>query len=711
MTLKSPKVLHRELAARCNEMLKRTEWRNYLRDALTRTLRLRRETISLLFTDFEMFRDDVREVKERAVNRLDEMFEMFKKNCEKRGVRVYLAKDAEEACSIIFRIAVEKNAKLLTKSKSMTTEEIMLNAYLEEKGLKIVETDLGEFIIQLAGEKPFHLVYPSVHKTRYEVAELFSKLAGRELSAEISDLMQFARGYLRELFLSADIGVTGANIAIAETGTVVVETNEGNDRLGSIPPKTHVVVMGMEKIVEKVEDALKLIVAHPVSSTGQFLTTYVSFVSGRNPLAGDALGRELHVVVIDNGRRAMRDDPWFKEALYCIRCGACMNICPTYSAVGGHVFGYIYTGAIGLPWTAYVHGLESAAEFAPLCISCGLCKEICPVKIDIPMLIAGVKHRYVREAGQLMTNRVLENYEAFYSFASRAPWLFNALLRRGFVRALMERLLGIDRRRPIPPVARKTFAKLFNERKWTQHERRAVIFADFFIQFVRPELGIKLCEALNMAGYTPVLPPQKTSGYPYIAYGDLDKAAEVAKYNVRRLSEALGENDVIVSAEPTAVYALKYVYPRLLNNSEDSVKVSKASVSASELLDLLVNDGRLAVKRVDGGKVGIHIPCHERALDESRSVYNLLRHAGYEAVFVETGTCCGMAGSFGMKHGVLGYGLANAVGEPLFNLFKQSGCGFVVTNSSVCRIHIEQGTGLAVYNPLEVLEFTAPNTR
>ena len=711
MALKNPKELHRELAARCEKVLSKTEWRNYLRDALTRTLKIRRETISLLFTDFEAFRDQVREVKERSIDRLDEVFETFKKNCEKKGVKVYLAGDAEEACEIIYRIAVEKGAKLLTKSKSMTTEEIMLNAYLEKRGVKIVETDLGEFIIQLAGEKPFHLVYPSVHKTRYEVAELFSKLAGRELNPEIGDLMQFVRGYLREVFLSADIGVTGANIAIAETGTVVVETNEGNDRLGSIPPKTHIVVTGIEKIVEKVEDALKLIVAHPVSSTGQFLTTYVSFVSGRNPLAGDDGGRELHVVVIDNGRRAMRDDPWFREALYCIRCGACMNICPTYSTVGGHVFGYIYTGAIGLPWTAYTHGVERAAEFAPLCISCGLCKEICPVKIDIPMLIAEVKHRYVREAGQLTTNRVLENYEAFYRLASRAPWFFNPLLRLGFIRALMERFLGIDRRRPIPPVARKTFAKEFGERRWTQHGRRAIIFADFFIQFVRPDLGIKLCEALNTAGYTPVLPPQKTSAYPYVAYGDLDKATEVAEYNVKHLSEALSEGDVIVSAEPTAVYALKYVYPKLLKNSKESLKVSEASVPASVLLDSLVEERRLAVKKAEGFKVGIHIPCHERALDESRSVYNLLRHAGYDAVFVETGTCCGMAGSFGMKHGTLGYGLANAVGEPLFNMFKENGCKFVVTNSSVCRIHIEQGTGLAVYNPLEVVEFTAPHTR
>ncbi len=709
MAVKNFKQIHQQLEENVARVLKRKEWRKYLRSALVRTLKARKETIESMIPDFESFREVVRAIRERAIEKNDELFETFKKNCEKRGVKVYLAKNATEACTIIYEIAREKNARLLTKSKSMTTEEIELNSFLEGRGIKIVETDLGELIIQLAGEKPFHLVYPAVHKTRQEVAQLFSKVAGKTLSEEISDLMDFARSYLRGLFLSADIGITGANIAIAETGTVIVETNEGNDRLGSIPPNTHIVVMGLEKIVEKVEDALKLIVAHPVSSTGQPLTTYVSFITGRNPLAGKHEGREMHIVVIDNGRKAMMDDKWFREALYCIRCGACMNICPTYGAVGGHLFGYIYTGAIGIPWTYFVHGIDKAALFTELCISCGLCKEICPAKIDMPIMIAEVKHRIVKQAGQLRVNKIVENYELFYSIASHAPGLFNWLLKRRLIRYLMERLAGIERRRQIPLLAKKPLSRLL--KSTSIQGEKAVLFADFYAQFVRPDIGLKLVDILGMAGYNVVFPKQKTSGYPFVAYGDMEKARKIAEYNVKHLYDALGKDGVIVSIEPTATYALKYVYPKLLDYSEESLKVAFSTISATELLEILVKENKLSLCKVEPKKTAIHIPCHERALDSARSVYLLLNDAGFEAEFVETGSCCGMAGSFGMKHGVLGYELSNAIGEELFELLRKSGCSQVVTTSSVCRIHIEEGTGLPVYHPLEVLNFRVPHRR
>lgn len=711
MALESMQKIHQMLSDKTAELLKRKDWRNYLRDALTRTLKARKETINVLIPEFEQFRASVRSIRERAVENLEQLYERFRQNCESRGAKVYLAKDAQEACKLVYDIAVQRKAKLLTKSKSMTTEEIELNAFLEERRLKIVETDLGEFIIQLAHEKPFHLVYPAVHKTSHEVAELFSNIAGKRLTNDIGELMNFVRGYLRRIFLTADVGVTGANIAIAETGTVVVETNEGNDRLTSVPPKVHIVVMGIEKIVETVDDALKLIIAHPVSSTGQPLTTYVSFISGRNPMAGSDAERELHIIVVDNGRKAMRQDPWFREALYCIRCGACMNICPTYGTVGGHVFGYIYTGAIGIPWTAFVHGIDKAAMFSELCISCGLCKEICPAKIDMPMMIAEVKHRIIKQAGQLRVNRVLENYESFYGFASHAPWLFNWLLQRGTIRLLMEKLLGVERKRRIPPVAGKPLSKLMKQRTPRIGVDKAVLFADFNAEYVRPDIGMKLVNLLEEAGYTVVYPKQRTSGYPYIAYGDLDKARKVAQYNVRTLSESIKDGGVIVSLEPTATYSLLYVYPKLLDYSMDSQRVAASTISATEFLARLVRENKLIVEKAEAKRVAIHIPCHERALDSSESVRMLLASAGYDAFFVETGTCCGMAGSFGMKHGTMGYELSNAVGEPLFELMKKSSCDMIVTTSSVCRIHLEEGTRLPVYHPLEVITISRPSRR
>ena len=710
LALKNASELHRILSGKVAAVLPRSEWRRYLREALFRTLDKRREAIQIMAPDFEKFRNDARMAKAHAVEKLDKLLQLFIQNCEKKGVKVYVAKDAEQACHFVYRIAVEKNARLITKSKSMTTEEIGLNQFLEKQGLRVVDTDLGELIVQLAGERPFHLVYPAVHKTRQDVAKLFSQEAGRMLSDDISELMNFAREYLREKFLTADLAITGVNIAIAETGTVVVETNEGNDRLGNIPAKTYIAVMGMEKLVEKIEDALKLIVAHPVSSTGQWLTNYVSFLTGRTPLADSLEDREMHVVIIDNGRSAMRDDPVFREALYCIRCGACMNICPTFSSLGGHVFGHIYTGPIGIPWTAFVHGLEKAAEFAPLCISCGLCREICPTIIDMPYMIAEVKHRYIREGGQLFVNKVVESYETAYRIGSKFPRLFNRLISSSTVRALMEKFLGIERRRTLPEIAARPLDKLLNG-KVVDNGADAVFFADFFARYLRPDIGAKAVEALKAAGYRVSFPPQRSSGYPYFAYGDLDKARKHAEFNVRSLSKALGDDAVIVSIEPTATYTLKHLYPKLLNHVAEAEKVADATISLTMLLHNLVEDDKLESKAMIEGRAAVHVPCHERAFNSCREVVALLNTAGIDATVVETGTCCGMAGTFGMKHGVLGYDLSNAVGEELFSRMRASGCSYVVSTSSVCKIHINDATSLPVYHPLETLEFTAQHTR
>lgn len=701
--------INRELSEEVASVLSRRDWRAYLRDALFRTLDKRKKTIVETIPDFEKFRHEVREVRERSVEKIDELLRKFKANCEKRGVKVYVAKNAEEACEVVYRIAVEKNAKLLTKGKSMTTEEIELNSYLEKRGLKVVETDLGELIIQMAGERPFHLVYPAVHKTRHEVAEIFSKAAGRRIGDEIPELMNFAREYLRDLFLSADIGMTGVNIAVSETGTIIVETNEGNDRLGNIPPRTYIAVMGVEKLVETLEDALKLIVAHPVSSTGQYLTNYVSFLTGRNPL-GEESGRELIVVVVDNGRLRMREDPVFREALYCIRCGACMNICPTYSTVGGHVFGHIYTGPIGIPWTAFVHGLEKAAEFAPLCISCGLCKEICPAIIDMPYMIAEVKQRYIKEGGQLFVNKVMENYENAYRLGSYFPSIFNRIIGFKTSRALMQKFLGVDARRKLPKVAAKPFDKLFDGNKARQNAK-AILFIDFFARYIRPDLGLKAVQALEDAGLPVLFPHQRSSGYPYFAYGDLEKARKVADYNVRNIGKFLDEKRIVVSIEPTATYALKHLYPKLLPESAEAKKIAAATVSLYDLLLQLMNENKIEGKALVNGKAALHVPCHERAFDACSSLHTLLTRSGIKAVFVETGTCCGMAGTFGMKHGIMGYELSNAVGEALFELVKNSGCDYVVSSSSVCSIHLAEGTGKPVYHPLEVIGFKSLDRR
>ena len=313
------------------------------------------------------FRKEVREIKLRCQSKQDALVDQFVQNLEKRGANVLLAKDGPEAIEYVLKLAAEKGARTCAKSKSLTTEEIEINHPMEDAGMEVIETDLGELIIQKVHEKPFHLVFPAVHKTAAQVAEIFRRETGEDVPNDVNEIMKVVRRYLRPIFLDADIGMTGANVGIADTGAIVIETNEGNARLVSSIPDVHICVMGREKIVESCDDAVMMLLAHPISAVGQHTTTYVTFQAGRSPL-GYGEGREpreTHIIILDNGRTEMAKDPLFSDALNCIRCGACMNICPTYGVVGGHTFGHIYPGPIGIPWTSEVHGLELAGDFAP----------------------------------------------------------------------------------------------------------------------------------------------------------------------------------------------------------------------------------------------------------------------------------------------------------------------------------------------------------
>ncbi len=694
---------HKTLSYRIAQALKEEFQRNALQTAVIRGREGRNQAVSQL-PDGEAFRQEVRKIKEACIENLDDLLKEFSKNAERRGAKVYFAKDGEEACQYILELAQAKGVKRIIKSKSLTSEEIELNEPLERAGLEVVETDLGERIIQLAREKPYHLVFPAVHKTAAQVAQLFSHDSGREVQTEMSAIMQEVRRSLRPIFLNADMGITGANVAIAETGTIIIETNEGNGRLVSSVPPVHVCIMGVEKIVSTIEEALKMIQAHPVSAVGQMLTTYVSFISGRSPL-GDQTGREMHIVILDNGRSEMRRDEWFREALYCIRCGACMNICPTYGVLGGHLFGFIYPGPIGIPWTARTHGLDRAAQFVDLCISCGLCKEICPAEIDMPLMIARVKNEILSKESQPFINKILMANEIFASLASKTAPVSNWLLKNPIVKILMEKIPGIERRRKIPAFHRRTFKKIFleiNQSLGAQPRGKVVYFVDYYFNYHAPHLAVKAVQLLNSAQIEVALPEQRSSGYPFFAYGELDKMTKVAAFNFKKLEPYVRRGYDVLTPEPTAAYALKFVYPRLIPEAQ---LLADKTFELMEYLYKLHSQGLINLKatRSDLKRLGFHIPCHERGCSAGQGCLKLLTDLGYEVEVIETGTCCGMAGTFGMKHGPLGYELSMAVGEPLFEKFNASGVEAIVTESSVCRMQLEDGTGLKVWHPLELV--------
>lgn len=306
--------------------------------------------------NFEELREKISSIKRSAAGRMEELADRFTQNMLSRGATVYRAGNAQEARDYILNLAMARGVKKIVKSKSMASEEIHLNEYLNEKGLESVETDLGEWILQLSGQKPSHMVMPAIHMTRGEVADVFSEEMNRQLSSDIPILVRVAREQLRRKFLEADMGISGANIAVAETGTLVITTNEGNGRLTTTLPPIHVAIVGLEKLVEKFADVEPILEALPRSATGQKITSYVTMITGPTPMVdadGHVKRKELHIVLLDNGRSQMQADPVFKEALQCIRCASCLNVCPVFQIVGGHVYGHVYTGGIGTILTAF----------------------------------------------------------------------------------------------------------------------------------------------------------------------------------------------------------------------------------------------------------------------------------------------------------------------------------------------------------------------
>ena len=694
------------LSAKIAEALETPERSNALLRCMQRGRDNRTRAIASL-PDGPAFRTRVKEIKDRCIEQQDELLERFIANARGRGAQVFVAQDGAAAIDYVLNLARERGAESIAKSKSLTTEEIDINDPLLEAGLKVIETDLGELIIQLVHERPYHLVFPSVHKMTADVAQIFSKETGQDIAPDIPSIMKVVRAYLRPIFLNADIGMTGANIGVAETGAIVIETNEGNGRLVSTIGDCHVCVMGMEKIVDTLEDALELVLAHPVSASGQLPTTYVTWMGGRCPL-GEGEGRaprESHIIILDNGRSRMRRDPDMREALNCIRCGACMNICPTYGIVGGHTFGHIYPGPIGIPWTSEVHGLEKAGDFAALCISCGLCKEICPAKIDMPMMIAEVKHRDARVHGHSRAERTMMAAEKLARLGSAVAPLANPAMKNRPLRRVMEKALGVDARRELPAFARDTFTHRFARRAphVTSAVHQVAFFIDVFANHNKPELGMAAVEQLEALGCEVILPDQRPSGYPYIAYGDLDRAREVAAYNVARFAPYAEKGYDIVAIEPTAAYSLRYAYPKLLNQSRKSSAVSNQSHELFAYLMLREAAEPPSDARFQGRRFGFHVSCHQRPLGSGSEAMEWLRRRGAEVSLIETGTCCGMGGTFGLKAGPLGYDLSKAAGEGLCALFRESGVDAIVTESSVCAIQLREGTGLPVIHPLELL--------
>ncbi|RMH00531.1 MAG: iron-sulfur cluster-binding protein [Chloroflexi bacterium] len=416
--------------------------------------------------DVHALRAHAKGIKAHTLAHLDRYLAQLAAQVRANGGMVHFAADAAEARQIVRGIVRGVGGQLVVKSKSMTTEEIGLNHALEEAGISVVETDLGEWIIQLAGEKPSHIVAPAIHKSREEVADLFSRITGENLyDADIPTLTAVARHELRRRFLEADVGISGVNFAVAETGTLVTVTNEGNGRFVTSVPRVHIAVMGMEKVVPTLDDLMVLLELLPRSATGQILTSYTQMVTGpRRP--GELDGPEaLHLVIVDNGRSRLLGTE-YEESLQCLRCGACLNTCPVYRVIGGHAYSGVYSGPIGAVQIPLLQGKPDDVNLPQASTLCGACRDVCPVQIDIPRMLLALRRQHASSARpQTVWERRLFR---LYAMVTRRPWLYRLALWLGHwvLRPLMRNgriphapgpLQGWTQYRDLPPVARQPF--------------------------------------------------------------------------------------------------------------------------------------------------------------------------------------------------------------------------------------------------------------
>lgn len=652
--------------------------------------------------DLENLIGEIAAGKDASIPRLEELFETFKANAEAAGVKVHVARTAHEANEIIASIARENGVKKIVKGKSMTAEETFLNDHLENEGFVVTETDLGEWIIQLRHEGPSHMVMPAIHLSRKQVAELFTQVTGKPQDPDdINGMVKVARRELRQVFLEADMGVSGANFAIAESGTIALVTNEGNGRLVTTLPQVHVALVGFDKLVPDLESALRILKALPRNATGQAISTYVTWITGPNECKTAEDGKKvMHIVFLDNGRLALAKDPVFSQALRCIRCGACANVCPIYKLVGGHNYGHVYIGAIGLILTYFYHGRENARAIVKNCLNCQACKSVCPAGIDLPHLIKEANRTILETEGDKpvknrLLNQLLLNRRLFHFILRRAYLAQKPLTGGGpFIRHLPSFFTGEHGFRSLPAVAKTPLRDMW------EHVRPAVVnpryrvalFGGCLVDFVYPEQGQALIRVLSDQKVQLEYPMEQTCcGLPAKMAGENETARQVAVKNIEAVDPA--DYDYILTLCASCASHIKENYPRLVGNDEPDIGV-KARQFADKVIDFssfMVNVLGVKPESFRGRykKVAYHAPCHLcRGLKVTREPRELIAAAGYEyAPAKDEDVCCGFGGSYSVDFPEIS---AELLSRKLENL-EATGAELIVTDCPGCVLQIRGG--------------------
>lgn len=437
------------------------------------TGRMGAQRISALATlpNAEGVRDRARQIRAHTLSQLDKYLIQFSEAVEANGGFVHWAPDAAAATGIVSTLAKQAGVKLAVKGKSMVTEEIHLNHALEQIGVDVIESDLGEYIIQLAGEMPSHIIAPVVHKTREQIGQLLHEKIGMPLTDVPEEMTAAAREKLREIFLSADLGISGVNFGVAETGTLALIENEGNGRLTTTPPRIHIALMGIERLVPTLDDLSIMLQVLARSATGQKMSVYTNLITGPRRAAEADGPEELHVVLVDNGRSNVLASE-AAEILYCIRCGACLNACPVYREIGGHAYGSVYPGPVGAVLTPALYGLGPWNDLPHASTLCGACREVCPVRIDIPRMLlvlrdeghrAGYSPKWLTLG--LPIYRFLVTHPTLFRLAIQiSSWASRLIATRGWFTRLPPPFNGWTNSRDFPAFAKKSFSEQFKQR-------------------------------------------------------------------------------------------------------------------------------------------------------------------------------------------------------------------------------------------------------
>ncbi|MBN1221745.1 MAG: LUD domain-containing protein [Candidatus Aminicenantes bacterium] len=658
-----------------------------------------------MVANFPELREKLKRIKKNAIDNLPQLLDQAVGSLERNGFRVFVAGTAEDARQYIGKIV---GKSLVVKSKSNAGKEIGITPYLEAQGSTVIETDLGDRIAQMAKSEASHSLAPAIHIPIERVAELFSEETGEKLECEVNALIKAARKSLRRYLEEADVGISGANAVIAETGSVMVTENEGNIRAVTGMPRTHVVIAGIEKIVPRIEDGIAVIKAAATYGVGQDIGTYISLISGPSRYTHEDLAflgpgqgpEEIHIVFLKEGREEAIAEG-FGESLYCIQCGSCLNFCPVYTEIG-EKYGYKYLGGRGAVFSAFHADLQKAQEAGLfLCMGCRSCVQPCAVGMDTPEMIARLREKVIRNQGLGKAQKT-----AFKALAGNKLPGLTSLGRRlqdmgmkktpdkkgAKMRAGLNRM-GMPRDRLVPRVAKKSLAELLSGRKPVKNPAvTAAFFAGCVVNYIRPDLGLDLLDIMEAQNVRlSIYPEEACCGMPAVMGGAAEEARRMAVNGTELFSR--DAFDYLICICPTCATTIKTEWRRLLKDEKKGLREKYENLAGKvrDINDFLINvlDIEPPMKSVTA-KVTYHDPCHlAKGLEIRKEPRELLRRIpGVEFTeMAEPDSCCGFGGSFSLYF----YDLAKKIGSEKMKDISASGAGCVVTSCPGCMIQIADG--------------------